>query len=127
MYCAEYEDRLLDYSGLDTEERNAVDAHLDRCSGCHAFLEALGRVDAVLAAEVGRPQVTAAFRRAVLARISRPSFLPEVLDFVGWAGVCGMIGGLALAINGYALWAAAAAFLTAGLWTGLRSFAELRR
>ncbi|MEK7407744.1 MAG: zf-HC2 domain-containing protein [Acidobacteriota bacterium] len=127
MPCAEYENRLLDQAGLNAEERDAVDAHLDRCAGCRAFLEALERVDAALAAELGHKQVTPAFRRAVLARISRPSFLPEVLDFVGWAGVFAMIGGVALAINGYALWAAAAAFLTAGLWAGLRSYAELRR
>jgi hypothetical protein len=93
MACAEFEDRLVDYAELASEERAPVDCHLAACAGCQAFLEALAALDEALFPKFRESAVSPAFRRSVLDRarredlLRRPSYLPEVLDFVGWAAV----------------------------------------
>lgn len=68
-------------------------AHAARCEECRARLEALADVDAALEAAfqgVTAPPGLAAHARLVAARetpLRRPSILPEVLDFIGWAAV----------------------------------------
>jgi len=68
-------------------------AHAARCEECHALLEALAEVDATLDAAfagISAPLGVAARARAIAHRqmpLRRPSVLPEVLDFIGWAAV----------------------------------------
>jgi anti-sigma factor RsiW len=93
MPCAELEDRLIDYADLDGDEQRAIDVHVAACAACRAYLDTLARLDAALTAKFAgrrvsaqfRPAVRAAARRQVLEK--RPSFIPEVLDFIGWAAV----------------------------------------
>jgi|SRR5580658_5013947 hypothetical protein len=86
MACPRFEDLLRGGSG------NAAN-HAAHCEGCRALLEALDDVDAALdAAFVGiaAPPGLAARAGAQAARetrLRRPSLLPEVLDFIGWAAV----------------------------------------
>ncbi len=97
MPCAEFEDRLLDYENLREEERRAVEAHLRGCEDCCTFLDALSSVDAALARGLGELEVSPGFRRAALDRawrevpLRKPSFVPEILDFVGWAAVVAIV------------------------------------
>lgn len=97
MPCAEFEDRLLDYANLRRHERPPVDAHLKACPECHAFFEALNTVDAALTQALDDWQVSPAFQHTVLDRawrvtpLRKPSFVPEILDFVGWAAVVAIV------------------------------------
>ncbi len=97
MPCAEFEDRLLDYASLREEQRLPVEAHLRGCEDCCTFLEALSSVDAALARGLGGLEVSPGFRRAALDRawsevpLRKPSFVPEILDFVGWAAVVAIV------------------------------------
>ena len=95
MPCDSFEDRLLDYSELSAAEREPVDAHVAGCADCREYLDAAERLDARLADLYAGVRVSPGFQAAVLSRmkaevpLARPSLLPEVLDFVGWAGVIG--------------------------------------
>jgi|SRR5713101_2739724 len=97
MPCAEFEERLLDYANLRVEERLPVEAHLKACAECRAFLEALSSVDVALARGLGGLEVSPGFRRVALERawrevpLRKPSFVPEILDFVGWAAVVAIV------------------------------------
>src|SRR5882724_6205968 len=92
MPCDSFEDRLLDYSELSAAEREPVDAHVAGCADCREYLDAAERLDARLADLYAGVRVSPGFQAAVLSRkkaevfLARPSLLPEVLDFVGWAG-----------------------------------------
>jgi hypothetical protein len=83
MACPEFED-LADGAGGD---------HAARCEACRALVEALAEADSILDsafAGISAPPGLAAAVRARIAKetpILRPSFLPEVLDFIGWAAV----------------------------------------
>ena len=83
MACPEFEDLVRDGSG----------GHAARCEGCRALLDALAEVDAALetafAGVVAPPGLAAAVRARVAREFSlrRPSPLPEILDFIGWAAV----------------------------------------
>jgi predicted anti-sigma-YlaC factor YlaD len=83
MACPEFEDLVREGAG----------GHAARCEECRALLDALADVDAVLEAAfagVSAPSGMAAVVRARVARklpLRRPSPLPEVLDFIGWAAV----------------------------------------
>ena len=83
MACPEFEDLVRDGSG----------GHAARCEDCRALLDALADVDAALEsafAGVSAPPGMAAAVRARVAqeiRLRRPSPLPEILDFIGWAAV----------------------------------------
>lgn len=83
MACPEFED-LLSGEGRD---------HAAHCEECRALLDALAEVDATFDAAfagISVPPSLAAGVRARMARefsVRRPSLLPEVLDFIGWAAV----------------------------------------
>jgi len=83
MACPDFEDLAQGRAG----------DHAARCEDCRALLEALADVDATLDAAfagVAAPPSLAASVRMRVARESqarRPSVLPEVLDFIGWAAV----------------------------------------
>ena len=93
MPCTEFERLLLEYGELSGEARRTADAHLAGCAGCRALLEGLADVDAQLAVAYADAVVSTGFRDSVLRRVEghvpirRPSLIPEVLDFVGWAAV----------------------------------------
>jgi hypothetical protein len=146
MPCAEYEMLLLEYAGLAGEARARVDLHVTHCAGCREFLDALGAVDDALTAQFSTRGVAAAFAPAVGRRVSseaslkRPSWVPELLDAVGWMAIVALVGLLAWwagpllpPVNTSALFtfpaalAAGAAFLAAAFLIGLRSFADLKQ
>ena len=83
MSCPEFEDLV----------REGASGHAQRCEHCRALLEALADVDEALEtafAGVSAPPRLAASVRARLAiesPVRRPSIVPEVLDFIGWAAV----------------------------------------
>jgi predicted anti-sigma-YlaC factor YlaD len=87
MSCAPFEDLLLDYTELAPAERCAVDAHLAGCVDCREYLDTLARLETGLSQLYAGAQVSAAFRNDVLSILERPSLLPEILDFIGWAGI----------------------------------------
>jgi hypothetical protein len=97
MPCAEWEDLLLDYSELSAGERQATDAHLAGCAGCREYLETAAHLETGLVELYSGAQVSPAFRSNVLSSLDtgigleRPSALPEVLDFIGWAGIIAAI------------------------------------
>jgi hypothetical protein len=83
MACPEFEDLVREGPG----------GHAARCEQCRALLDALTDVDAAFEtafAGVSAPPGMAAAVRARVAReltSRRPSPLPEILDFIGWAAV----------------------------------------
>lgn len=85
MACPSFED--LSAGG------ESVLRHAAECEDCRALLEALAGVDTTLEsafAGISAPPGMAARARALAARetpLRRPSVLPEVLDFIGWAAV----------------------------------------
>src|SRR5947209_7460068 len=87
MPCAPFEDQLVDYTELAPAERCAVDAHLAGCADCREYLERLVQLETGLSGLYSGAQVSPAFRHDVLSILERPSLLPEVLDFIGWAGI----------------------------------------
>jgi anti-sigma factor RsiW len=142
MACAEFQDLLVDYGELMGDARGHVDSHLAQCAACREFLEALHTVDVALAARFGGREVSAAFAPAVRRRVSReaalqrPSFIPELLDFVGWTAIVTLIALLAWWVSPLipvsnvvtlnAGLAAGGAFLVAAFVIGLRSLADLK-
>jgi anti-sigma factor RsiW len=147
MPCAEFEGLLAEYAELSGDARLRVHAHMEGCADCREFLEALHRVDAALAAQFSGRGVSAEFERAVRRRVRgepvarRPSFVPEILDFIGWGAIMALIG-LALywarpllpipseseraAFSLIAAWTAGATFLLIGFFIGLRSLVDLK-
>jgi hypothetical protein len=134
MPCGSYEDRLLDYDELSAGERELIDAHVAACIGCREYLEVLTGIDAQLT------QVYGGARIGTEIRLHKPSFIPEVLDFLGWASVIAFV--VCAALLFVPVWAfseAAATMVTptlivatviavsAAAWIGLRSRAELGR
>ena len=87
MPCASFEDRLLDYAELSTAEREPVDAHLAGCADCREYLKTVAHLETGLSGLYSGAQVSPTFRHDVLSILERPSLLPEVLDFIGWAGI----------------------------------------
>lgn len=147
MACPEFEYRLIEYADLEGEARTCVDTHLAGCTGCREFLEALCLVDTELTARFGGREVSAAFAPAVRRRVEREasarrlSFVPEVLDFVGWGAIVALLGLMAwwvlplipafksnqAALSLNAALAAGGAFVLVALLIGLRSLADLKR
>ena len=147
MACPEFEDRLIEYAQIEGEARACVDTHLAECAGCREFLEALRIVDTQLTARFAGREVSAAFAPAVRRRVDREtsarrlSFVPEVLDFVGWGAIVTLLGLMAwwvvpfipafnanqTALSLNAAVAAGGAFLLVALFIGLRSLADLKR
>ena len=146
MACPEFEYRLIEYADIEGEARACVDAHLAECPGCREFLDALRVVDIQLTARFVEREVSAAFAPAVRQQVERYtsarrlSFVPEVLDFVGWGAIVALLGLMAwwvlphipafnanqatLSLN--AALAAGGAFLLVALFIGLRSLADLK-
>ena len=146
MACPEFADRLIEYADIEGAARACVDTHLAECAGCRQFLEALRVVDTELTARFSGREASAAFAGTVRRRVEREasarrlSFVPEILDFVGWVAIVALLGLMAwwvvpfipafssnqtgLSMNG-AL-AAGGAFLLVALFIGLRSLADLK-
>lgn len=144
MACPEFEDRLIEYANIEGEARACVDTHLAECAGCRQFLEALRVVDTELTARFARREVSTAFAAAVRHRVERGaaeqrlSFVPEILDFVGWGAIVALFGLMAwwavpfipafssnqTALSLNTALAAGGAFLLAALFIGLRSLAD---
>lgn len=82
--CENFEDRLFAYRELAPADRAAVDAHVSVCLECREFLAAGEHIDEELTALFTgiepRPLPLNTFVR-------RPTALPEILDFLGWASV----------------------------------------
>jgi anti-sigma factor RsiW len=147
MACPEFEDRLIEYADIEGEARACVDTHLAKCAGCREFLEALRIVDTELTARFRGRAVSAAFAPSVRRRVERDasarrlSFVPEILDFVGWGAIVALLGLMAwwvlpfipafnanqAAMSLNAALAAGGAFLLVALFIGLRSLADLKR
>lgn len=95
MRCAHFEELILDSFDreLAGQERPALDAHLAGCASCRVFLEAQKSLDTALAAGIAAPPLPDGFARQVLSRVDgipqepKISSLPEILDFVGYAGL----------------------------------------
>jgi predicted anti-sigma-YlaC factor YlaD len=85
--CASFEDLLVDYTELAPAERCAVDAHLAGCADCREYLETMAHLETGLSGLYAGAQVSPTFRHDVLSIFERPSLLPEILDFIGWAGI----------------------------------------
>jgi len=146
MACQEFEDRLIDYADIEGAARTCVDQHLAECAGCREFLEALHVVDTELTARFSGREASAAFAAAVRQRVEREasarrlSFVPEILDFVGWGAIVALLGLMAwwvlplipvsnssqAALSMNAALAAGGAFLLVALLIGLRSLADLK-
>ncbi len=144
MACPEFEDRLIEYADIEGEARACVDAHLADCAGCRQFLEALRVVDTELTARFARREVSTTFAATVRHRVERGaaerplSFVPEILDFVGWGAIVALFGLMAwwavpfipafnsnqTALSLNTALAAGGVFLLAALFIGLRSLAD---
>ncbi len=129
MACVSFEDRLLDYDELDAGERALVDAHLHDCGECREYLNVLAAMDAGLTRLYAGAQVSHKFRAPVVTH--KVSWVPELLDFIGWAAVIAFAIGAALLfvpapalIMPASIVSAAVAALAAS-WICMRSFAEL--
>jgi len=133
MPCSSFEDRLLDYAELSAAEREPVDAHLAGCAECRDYLDAAEQLDIRLADLYSGARVSPAFQAAVLSSVkaevplAKPSWLPEVLDFIGWAGIFAAVVCLASLLPGFTALAAltAAIAIGAAVWAGVRSYADL--
>ena len=80
MNCTDIEDLILNES-----EPGLVESHVRQCEDCQAFLEGAHELESSLMRTRKAPERMAG---AVLAAIApRPSYLPELLDFVGWAAM----------------------------------------
>jgi hypothetical protein len=83
MACPNLEDLLQD----------GADGHAAHCADCRALLEAFAEVDVTLESGLAglvAPPSLASTVRTLAAResqVCRPSYIPEILDFVGWAAV----------------------------------------
>ena len=97
MPCAQFEHLLLEYGELRLEEQREADAHLAACAACRAFLDSLAGLDACLSAVYAGVRVSPEFRDSMICRaarqpvIRRPSFVPEILDFLGWMAVVAIV------------------------------------
>src|SRR5215471_2324609 len=94
MSCASFEGLLLRYSDLPAQERDAVDLHLTQCASCRQYSNALSQLDAALTEHFSDIQLSERFQSRLYALTTsrstlsaRPSFLPELLDSIGVAGI----------------------------------------
>ena len=145
MPCKSFEDLLIDYAEIPASGRECVDAHLAGCAACGEYLETLLSLDAGLGQLFAGAQVSPAFRTRVLSQVcvagqlAKPSFLPEILDFIGWIGVIAAAVCLAALLmplqaiprlpadfNTFATAIAAALAILAALWVGVFAYHERR-
>jgi predicted anti-sigma-YlaC factor YlaD len=93
MSCASFEELLLEYDDLPAQERDAVDLHLTQCSSCRQYSDALSQLDVALTEQFSGVQTSEHFSSRLHAvttsrsPLSAPSFLPELLDLIGIAGI----------------------------------------
>jgi anti-sigma factor RsiW len=96
MSCASFEELLLDYADLPAEERHAVDLHLTQCANCRQYSDILSQLDVALTDQFSGVQPSALFHsrlhavttsRSPQSSLRAPSFLPELLDLIGGAGI----------------------------------------
>jgi predicted anti-sigma-YlaC factor YlaD len=95
MSCASFEELLLDYADLPAQERDAVDLHLTQCASCRQYSDTLLQLDVALTEQFSGVQPSELFHsrlhattsRSPQARLKAPSFLPELLDLIGVAGI----------------------------------------
>lgn len=93
MACASFEELLLDYADLPAQERVAVDLHLAACANCRQYADALSQLDVALTEQFSGIQPSELLHsrlHAVTASRSplrSPSFVPELLDLIGVAGI----------------------------------------
>jgi hypothetical protein len=82
---------------FETLVREGTNGHAAQCEHCAALLDALADVDAGLEAAFARttapPSLTAGVRLRIADDVlkRRPSLLPEILDFLGWAAVLTLV------------------------------------
>ncbi len=93
MPCEAFEELLNGYSELSAADRANVDAHLATCPGCREFFETLSALDQNLTALYSFAEPRRIFEPAL---VRRPSPIPEILDFAGWAAVAAIIIMLAM-------------------------------
>jgi predicted anti-sigma-YlaC factor YlaD len=93
MSCASIEELLLDYADLPAQERDAVDLHLTQCANCRQYSDTLLQLDVALTEEFSGVQPSELFHCRLHAvttsqsPMSAPSFVPELLDLIGVAGI----------------------------------------
>ena len=93
MACASFEELLLDYADLPAQERDAVDLHLTQCASCRQYSETLSQLDVALTEQFSGVQPSELLHSRLHAVTtsqsprSAPSFLPELLDLIGFAGI----------------------------------------
>ena len=93
MPCASFEELLLDYTDLPAQERDAVDLHLTQCASCRQYSDTLSQLDVALTEQFSGVQPSDLFYSRLHAvatsrsPLSAPSFLPELLDLIGVAGM----------------------------------------
>jgi len=88
MTCAEIEDLIASDSDWDL-----VEAHARGCESCREYAAAARQLDLALS---GVPQAPPHLRAAVMAALEpKPSYVPVLLDFVGWAAMIAVAMGLA--------------------------------
>jgi hypothetical protein len=92
MACEQMEAAIFEYPELDTAAQARIRSHASQCENCRESLDASLELDQHLSAAVRAPEH---FDRKVLARLQRrPSYLPELFDFVGWAAMITVAAGL---------------------------------
>ena len=93
MSCALFEELLLDYVDLPAQERDAVDLHLTQCASCRQYSDTLSQLDVALTKQLSGVQPSELFHSRLRAVTtgrsprSSPSFVPELLDLIGFAGI----------------------------------------
>ena len=140
MACAEFEERLIDYTDLPRGERAQVDRHLAVCADCQKYWEFQQQLDAAFNKRYSSPMAPRGLESRIRSRISietrlpRVSFLPEVLDFIGGAALVAIAARFAwMLIPAQAIsllppeWPLVAAFLAVvtAVWVGARAYADL--
>ena len=74
-------------------ERNTADSHVAMCSECDAYLRLLRQLDSELTRRYAGMKTPPEFADRVLTQVRTevplmtPSFLPELLDLIGWSAV----------------------------------------
>ena len=129
MTCTDCQERLLE--GLARDAATAT--HLSACAECRAFSAALAVADAQLTATLAGAAAPPGFEVSVRRRIraeAPPSWLPEILDFLGLAGSAVLAGAARWAFvpapwrTATTLLSAGGAVLAAGAWFGLRALSD---
>jgi hypothetical protein len=145
MACAAFEDMLLEYAELPGPDRAKVDTHVLGCAACREYLSTQGRLDAGLIRHYGSINVGVELQQHIRSRVTaqaqlaKPSILPEVLDFIGWAAVVASafllfwtMVPVGARLNSLSLVSSLVPFFAAGLalvgavWASLRAYADLK-